>query len=552
MSATLADDSVFISGIGLNDSELSNIITPEKANDIGDRLILFPQHLNPRITDKEIKQELIEESKKYNVVIITPSFERVHFWEDAAVQILSARDGNIESGIEKLKQNSKAGLTVLVNRYDGIDLPDDACRILVIDDLPAMRSEYDMVIQGMNPNDRRICREQIQKIEQGMGRGVRSNSDYCVVVLMGAKLSDTIVNQNGEKFFSKATFEQYNLSRQLWDQIIESGATPTATDIFNLAEYTLQRNTDWVTASKSVLSAITYDRIPKFDDNILAMRKAFEKECLEQYEDAFAIIETEKNKTSDEKAKGLLMQLMAEYKNFGNQAKAQEILLSARSFNNNVLKPLSGIRYEKLQYPADGQAISVMRYIDENNIAGNNLVLKINAILDDLVFSTNSATRFEEALKKISFMIGIHSSRPEKENGIGPDNLWVLGNLEYLIIECKNGTVTDTIAKYDCNQLGGSIQWFKDMYAGNNMQYHPVIIHNSNIFEKASSPLSDTRVMTPVLLDKFKDSVKEFIETLTQQDVACSADKINAALIRCKLNTNNLLTEYTTAFKKKT
>jgi hypothetical protein len=192
-----------------------------------------------------------------------------------------------------------------------------------------------------------------------------------------------------------------------------------------------------------------------------------------------------------------------------------------------------------------------MQYIAEKNISGNNLILKNSAILDDLIFSTNSANRFEEALKNISFMIGAHSSRPEKESGKGPDNLWVLSNLEYFVIECKNGTETDTIAKSDCNQLGGSIQWFKDLYTGSNMKCHPIIIHNSNIFERASSPHPDTRVMTPAMLDKFKKSIGGFVEALTQQEVVCNADKINALLIQCKLTTNSFLKEYTTAFKKK-
>ena len=42
MSATLADDSVFVSALGLDTEDMKNIITPENANDMGDRLIIFP------------------------------------------------------------------------------------------------------------------------------------------------------------------------------------------------------------------------------------------------------------------------------------------------------------------------------------------------------------------------------------------------------------------------------------------------------------------------------------------------------------------------------
>ena len=95
-------------------------------------------------------------------------------------------------------------MTVLVNKYDGVDLPDDACRILVIDGLPNMRSEYDAYEQNVNPKSKRLRSEQVQKIEQGMGRGVRSNSDFCVVVLLGRSLAEVIYAGDGLSYFSEA------------------------------------------------------------------------------------------------------------------------------------------------------------------------------------------------------------------------------------------------------------------------------------------------------------------------------------------------------------
>ena len=39
-------------------NDISNIITPEKANDIGERLILFPKHLNAQLDDNNVQQML--------------------------------------------------------------------------------------------------------------------------------------------------------------------------------------------------------------------------------------------------------------------------------------------------------------------------------------------------------------------------------------------------------------------------------------------------------------------------------------------------------------
>lgn len=553
MSATIADDSIFVSAIGLKLTDNSNIITPEKANDIGERLILFPKHLNSQITDEQVKRILAKEAQKHNVVVIVPSFDRVSFWEDVQPsQVLSSRENNIESGITRLKDDPLVGLTILVNKYDGIDLPDDACRILVIDGLPTMSSEYDIAIQGMNPYDKRICREQIQKIEQGMGRGIRSNNDYCLVVFMGDKLADAIVNQDGEEFFSSATYEQLNLSKQLWEQLMESVEKPTASDVFSLANHALDRNPEWITASKSVLSTVVYNKSANIDPLVDAMRRAFERECLELYDEAFSIIESQKNNIEDSKAKGLLMQYMAEYKNFTNPAKAQEILLSARKLNSMVLKPISGIQFTKLQCSPNGQAVCAIKYMTENGLSGNDYTLHVSSILSSLIFSDNPASQFEQALKETASIIGVSSSRPEVEyGGKAPDNLFALGNSEYAIIECKNRTTTETISKDDCGQLLQSVQWFKNHYLDSGLKRYPIMIHNSMMFSADASPSNDMRIMTPSLLDKFSAAVKKFADAMVQNDVAGRPHEIEKLLNELKLNGNQIVQTYTQPFSKK-
>jgi hypothetical protein len=554
MSATLADDSVFVSTIGLKHTDIENIITPEKANDLGERLILFPKHLNSKITDEHIKQILKKLSTEYNVVVIVPSFERLSFWFDVQPeQILSSREKNIEIGITLLKNGDHIGLTILVNKYDGIDLPDDACRILVIDGLPAMRSEYDIIIQSINSNDKRICREQIQKIEHGMGRGVRSNSDYCVVVFMGDKLADAMANQCGDRFFSKATYEQLNLSRQLWEQLMESGKKPQAEEVFSLVEYILLRTPEWINASKSALATIEYNKSANIDSIAVAMRDAFEKECIERYDEAFSIIETEMKKTDDKKTKGLLIQYMAEYKNFTNPAHAQELLLSARNLNPMVLKPISGIQFERLQCSPNGQAAYAIKHISDSGLKMNEYLIHVDSILGSLTFSENSANQFEQALKNAASVIGIYSSRPEVEyGGIAPDNLFALGNSEYAVIECKNGTTTKSISKHDCNQLLGSVQWFKNHYMDNGLICYPIMIHNSKVFSSEASPSNDIRIMTPELLSDFCSSVKKFTEALVQNDMIGKIKEVEKLLSQLDLNGKQIIHKYTVAFSKKT
>ena len=554
MSATLADDSVFISALGLSEKDVSNIITPEKANDVGDRLILFPKHLDANLDDRCVKQALINAAKRYNVVVIVPSFDRANFWKDAesqvSLQILSSRDNNIVNGIKLLKNGAFSGLTILINKYDGVDLPDDACRYLVIDGLPAMRSEYDIVLQSINPTDKRICCKSIQKIEQGMGRGVRSTNDYCVVVLMGDKLADVIVNQDGERFFSKATREQYGISKQLWEQLMEKPGKPSIDDVFELANYTLNRNPEWISAIKGAMSCVEYERAATVDSVAVATRKAFDKECIERYDEAFSIIEREKNTNQalDNMTKGVLMQLMAEYKNFSNPSQAQEILLSARNLNNSILKPISGVQYEKLHSFRGMQGENAAKYIIDNKFTSNDYLIHVGSILNDLIFSEDTDS-FEDAMKKISSVIGIHSSRPDKDGIKGsPDNLWAIDNLEYFIIECKSGVKPDiaAISKSDCAQLLSSIQWFKNLYAGNSFTYYPIMIHRVNTFDSEASPSPDMRVMTESLLNQFKHEIKTFAEEVVHlNDIENKSQEIQKMLSHHKLSGKSIVDAYT-------
>jgi len=551
MSATLADDSVLVSTMGLKPEEATNIITPEKANDIGERLILFPKLLNAQITEEEIKFELHQLSQNHNVVVIVPSFDRVAFWSDVNPnQVLSSRDKNIESGVARLRNKELVGLTVLVNKYDGIDLPDDACRILVIDGLPRLVREYDAAIYDINPNDQRLYRETIQKIEQGMGRGIRSNNDYCVVVLMGDKLTDSIINYQGDSFFSSATKEQLALSKQLWDQLIESDEKPSAKDVFSLSQYVLNRHSEWVTANRSALSDAEYDCSPNIDSIVVALRNAFEQECLERYDEACSILQAEIYATDDPRTKGLLMQYMAEYMSFNNPSKAQEILLSARNYNSRVLKPIDGVQIDRLCYPQSGQAACAIKYYKDSAWKANEYIVHVDAILNNLVFSNDPADRFEQALADIGTIIGIASSRPEREyGGKAPDNLFALGNSEYAIIECKSGSTADQISKRDCGQLLQSIEWFKNLYKDPNLKCHPILVHSSAVFSSDASPSKEMRIMTPQRLTLLCNAVGSFAKAIVQ-DNANSTSEVERILNHLKLKGKLFVNHFTEPYRQ--
>ncbi len=544
LSATLADDSIFVSALGLQPEGINNIISPEKANDIGDRLIIFPQVMNKQVKFDAIKRKLNELSEFHNIVVIVPSYYRAKRWEDVANQILNY--SNIEEGVAILKK-AHVGLTVLINKYDGVDLPNDACRILVIDGLPNMRSEYDVFKQNVNPTSEQILCEQIQKIEQGMGRGVRSNSDYCVVALLGEGLANLIYGFDGYKYFSDATKKQIEISEQLWKQMQD----PDVDEIFSLTEYSLKRNIEWVTISKDNLSMVKYSREPNINPIECALRKAFDFAESRCFQDAVDVLTVEKNKAENSELRGFLKQIIAEYVNLYNPEEAQQILLSAIKDNKKVIKPLQGIQFEKMTSKAGGQAQTIIDYVMSKNLSPNQFILRLNSILEELDFEPDSAKRFEAAIQEVSPFIGIVSSRPENEYGKGPDNFWILDSENYLVIECKNGTITEMINKHDCNQLNGSINWFVTQYKGVQGTCHPIMIHNSDIFENACSPNLKIRIMTPTLLKKFKENIRQFAMNAVKPENYNNVIQLTTLLQQFKLIGVEIVKNYTNDFSIK-
>lgn len=537
MTATLPDDSIFISAIGLKKSDL-HIISPEKANDIGDRLILFPQFTSPSIQDIEIKRSLSRMADKYNVIVLVPSHHRADFWRDAAAIV--ADSTNLDDAVNQLK-NGHVGLVVFVNKYEGIDLPNEACRILVVDGTPLLKNSKDVYEEYLDPQSPRIWSKQIQKIEQGMGRGVRSSNDYSVIILMQKPLANVLFGNDAYNFFSQATRKQFELSKEIWNDLLKQDIRKYEETI----EQVLARDEEWTTVSKEILATIRYDRTPHVDDISEFILNAFELAKVRQYPNAVRELRNLECSLADKPTKGLIKQSIAAYTNFFNQEEAQTILLSAISDNPLLLKPVQGIQFTNRRQ-CQSQSNYLIQYCQENNIDSNKYILKISGIVDVLNFGV-PFNKFEAAMKDISFLLGIYSYRPGSETGKGPDNFWDVGDGNFFVIECKNETTTETISKHDCAQLNTSIEWFNGLYHSSGSCY-PFMIHNSKIFSFESSPNAKIRIMTPRKLSSFKEQISAFSHEVVLAENFSNPSNITRLLNQHQLFGIQIFNNYTEHF----
>lgn len=547
MSATLLDDSPLISHLDVSESNIGQLIIPDEAGDIGDRMIIAPQYIQSEIDREEYDKLFLSYSKKYNVVVIVPSEKASKKWEKYTDNIFIREE--IYPGIEKVKSN-ESGLYVIVNRYDGIDLPNDACRILVIDGIPEIKSEYEKLEEDVLQDASNTVYKRVQRIEQGMGRGIRSKADHCVVFLMGKQLVTTVYGPNMGKF-SPATRAQLKLSSAILDRIDRENSSTVFEGIKDAVDYCLVRNTDWLEINNEHLVNIKYKKEPKISQDAIAYRKAYNCAIHNNPQKAVAVMESHADTYSgDDIKKGWLLQDVASYKNLFDAMSSQETLKKASRLNPRVMKPLAGIDYKKAIFADNSQGENLIRNVEKLGLDQNQFIVKMEGILNDLVFAKGTYKSFERAFKDLATFLGFVGQRPETEYDEGPDVLWAIGNGKHLIIEAKNEAVAESIAKRYCNQLLGSMQWFNTRYNGLDYKGIPVMIHRSEIVERDCNPHEEMVVINIEKLEALKENVRNFSGNFVQKGYFKNKDEIDGLFRTHGISGDAFTKNFTTPFRK--
>lgn len=521
MTATLPDDSVLVTHFAANPLSVARPITPKTAGDLGDRMILTPLDTHPGVDETEVHSVLARLAASHNVVVIVPSRRRAQLWKHIAAAIYDK--DTIEAGVAGL-QAGHVGLVVLVNKYDGIDLPGDACRVLAIDGLPESYGELDRLDALALSDTEAFVTRQIQRIEQGMGRGVRSNEDWCAVLLLGSRLTERLYTAGAFMNFSPATRAQLDLSRSVADLL----RGKPLTELEGVILQCLNRDSAWVSASRSVLDGVVYDGERPVSEVAVAQRHALDLAVVGQYRKAADAMDPVLSKTQDAKQRGWLKAQAAAYRHLDDPVTAQDLLTSALADNRAITKPRHGVGYARLSGHAD-QAKRCVEVLGSRYSDSGQLLVAVTAILDDLIPHPDSTEDFEQAWYELGQHLGFASQRPERDQGDGPDVLWMLGDRRALVTECKSGVTTDSISRHDAAQLSNSIDWFGEQYDSSH-RATPLMVHKTNILHSKASARDGMRVITFDKLQKLTEAVSKFTQAISHdgswKDGGAAADRL--------------------------
>ena len=548
MSATTQDDSFFVKGLGFKPDSVRTPLSCETQKWSGEKMILIPSLIHDNLDRELMVTNLAKpKNKRYGTVVLVSSFIKSEYYKSLGSTV--SKSDSIFQNVMNLKERKSFEKTlVLVNRYDGIDLPDDACRVLIIDSKPFFHSLSDRYEESCRQNSETISIKLAQRIEQGLGRSVRGEKDYSVILIIGGDLVKFIKSSRSNKFFSPQTRKQIELGLEiakLASEELKEGDSDFKI-IESLIRQSLDRDEGWKEYYKENMDKIE----PKSDSNDLYNMLSLEREAEEQNfignaETACEILQTLIDTyISDNEETGWCLQTLARYKYEISKTESNQLQKDAFLKNLQLLNSREGISYQKLDFINEDRIRRIKTSLSKH-ADYSELMLFADGMLDNLNFGVQSE-KFENAIKELGELLGFKSQRPDKEYKKGPDNLWCGVDSHYFILECKSEVkdTRDEINKHEASQMNSHCGWFDDVY--NTQKVERILIIPTRKLSKHANLTHTIKVMKKGKLKSLKSNVHSFLKELKNYHLHEISDQKFQELINThKLDLESLKNDYT-------
>ena len=512
MSATLADDSVLVRDLGCSVKAASHPLRPKADRGLGERMALAPSLIDPQLNRVWIMEQCARLAKKWRVVVLTSSERRARDWKPYGAYVCVG-DG-VADAIRKLKdQKANLKFVAFPQRYDGIDLPDDACRILVIDGMPYGEGVADRYESSLSAVPGGTRARLVYRLEQGMGRAVRSHVDYAVILLSGDDLAHFIARKDVLNRMNPDTRAQLELALDLAKLAQKDGQQDKGKVTIDMIDQCLGRDPDWKQyyeenvrkRTKNIKAVETSGSIELAN----AEHKAFELATSNRANDAVRSLRQALNTSELEgENKAWYLQEIAFYQNLSDPAEAIKTQAAAHDLNRALLCP-PGVAPKSAstkKFRAQSVVLEWFRQFEHANGA----IAAIQVLRAQLSYSASTET-IEQAIMDLAPLLGAKGSRPEREFSEGPDDLWLWPERS-LVIEAKTQN-EDSLHKSDASQLLNSLQWFEKAYPTREKPV-PVVVAKVDIADRKAGFPPNTRVLTQEKLIELLDQLEAFFRNL--------------------------------------
>lgn len=159
----------------------------------------------------------------------------------------------VEDDLDVFTREPVAAL--VLTRYDGIDLPGDDCRLIVLDGLPAKGDLQERFLhEALGATE--VLQERIRgRITQGAGRATRNNDDFATVLILGNDLVSYVVRRDIQGTMHPEIHAELEFGYE------ESKDTSSADMLDNIRIFN-EHGDEWAVANARIVAARdSYERV---------------------------------------------------------------------------------------------------------------------------------------------------------------------------------------------------------------------------------------------------------------------------------------------------
>lgn len=473
MSATLGKGGELERITGVKKIERVTIPSGWETRGIGRRLFLVPQR---SLKEKDAQDVMVQAAAEIDrSLVLVPNQNKLNKYQDilqsAGIKIIGASD--IEDSIEQFENSS--GTALLMSRYDGLDLPDDTCRLLILGDLPAGINLQEQFFFSRLRASSMIRNRILTRFMQGVGRCTRSDNDYSVVFLMGRNLVDFILKKDNRKMLNQ------ELQAELEFGIVNS-TNKSSEEFEDLWKVFLQHGDDWNEAEKSIVglrenkeqsSDIIMERLGKIVsdevDYLYALWKGDYEGALEKAKSVADLLEGEETKGY----RGWWYYLAGDAALMIHEETTDAMILEsakdlfrragkcvlANSWLMRLPKILGDNRDKADMNTIDPIAVeTILSHLIGLGLNGKKFEDEMTKLLS--LINSDKHDDFQNGLKSLGIMLGFNSTMPK---GLAtPDCVWSITDQLHIAHEVKTEhSENDPIGVKDIRQTEGHIDWIK-------------------------------------------------------------------------------------------
>lgn len=544
MSATIADDSEIVRTFDADPKLVAEALTSRSLAGVSERMILIPDLMPFQFNVREAVEKLLEwttKKKNLGAVVLVSSNAAAEKWQGTATVAEGSKE--VQELVDDLQSGTTRGPVVFASRYDGIDLPGDSCRMLVMEGLPTGTSDYELLRASALYGGSTISRMLAQRIEQGIGRGARGSGDYCVVLLMGADLAGWIAKDANFRLLTSATRAQLDMGSTV------SKAVKDLKELATTMGKSFDRDSDWVEYHAETLAEeVETEKVdPNRFDQAADERKAFNLWHDGYHQKAITRIENmlDGTKGLDVQTRGWSLQLAARVANqWGQSDRAEDLQRQAFGANRNLLRPKVPPPYRAMPVPGK-QANAIAEAISTYRMR-RGFLQRFEDVVANLHVAA-SANQFEQALTDLGAMIGLTAERHDS-HGVGPDILWLLPNSVGWIVEAKSRKKEkNALTKDEHGQLLVAEEWFGQHYK--DIECIRVSVHTHNKATKAAAATGSYALTYEKLAALISDA-RIFFTKLCESQLNDSdlVDECGRELAKSPLQANRLTQRYLVGF----